>query len=430
MSAPLHPDTQARRPALAAAAAFFLLMTAYYIIRPVRDQFSGAVGSAALPRYFTYTLLAMLVLTPVFGYLVTRYSRRVLLVLSYGFFSLCLLAFIPCFGWNGGHGTATVGLVFFVWTSIFNLFVVALFWSFMADVFSSGQASRDFPLIAFGGMGGALLGPWLSGRLVYWLGIQSLLVVSAVALVGALLILMQMDVAERRQQPIPRTGAGEVGGSIWAGVTHTFSSPFLRNITLLMLFGDGVGTLAYAMLADYAKVHLPVLDDRVAFYSHVDLAANLIGAAMQLSISRWLLMRLGAMWGLMIPAMVNAVLLLGIYLAGVEPLQVAGLVLVPPAILMVSTRAMMYGMTKPASDSMYTRTSREDRYKSKNFIETTVWRIGDVAISSGVKALAQAGVAMTGVALFGVGVAVLGVFTAWRAGQAKDLLPVSERAQG
>ena len=418
-------DMHARRPALAAAS-FFLLMTAYYIIRPVRDQFSGAAGSASLPRYFGYTLLVMVLLTPLFGWLVTRYSRRLLLTLSYGFFSLCLLAFIPCFGLHGGQGMATVGLVFFVWTSVFNLFVVALFWSFMADVFSSTQAAAHFPLIAFGGMGGAVLGPWLSGRLVYWLGVPPLLVISAMALSGALLILRRMDVAERSGG----TGSGaSMGGSIWAGVSHTFRSPFLRNITLLMLFGDAVGTLAYVMLADYAKHHLPVLDDRVAFYSHLDLAINLIGAVMQLSISRWLLVRFGAVWGLMIPAMINAVLLLGIAMTGTSPCWVAGMAVVPPAVLMVATRSMMYGMTKPASDSLYTRTSREDRYKSKNFIETTVWRIGDLGISSGIKALTQAGVGMAGVALLGSLAAVAGVLTAWRAGHARDLRPVADRPQ-
>ncbi len=421
-------DPRSRRPALAAAVAFFLLMTAYYIIRPVRDQFSGAVGSALLPTYYGYTLLVMLVLTPSFGWLVTRYSRRRLLWLSYGFFTVCLLAFIPCFGVHGGQGTATVGLVFFVWTNVFNLFVVALFWSFMADVFSSEQARGDFPLIAFGGMGGALLGPWLSGRLVYWLGVPPLLVVSAFALAGALWVLMRMDVSERRQAAGMEAGR-TVGGSIWAGVTHTFASPFLRNITLLMLFGDAVGTLAYVMVADYAKQHIASMNDRLAFYSHLDLTINLIGAVMQLTLSRWLLLRLGAGWGLMIPALVNAVLLLAVAAVGTAPLWVAGIGLVPPAILLVATRAMMYGMTKPASDSLYTRTSREDRYKSKNFIETTVWRIGDVGISSAVKAMSHAGIGMAEVALIGAGVAVLGFFTAWRTGQASDLLPVSDRTQ-
>ncbi|HEY1588717.1 MAG TPA: translocase, partial [Rhodanobacter sp.] len=122
------------------ALAFFFVMTSYYIIRPVMGQLSGAVGSQSLPLFYSAVFVVMLLLTPVFGMLVARVRRRHLLGWSYSFFILCLLAFVPAFMAQDRIGARELGVVFFVWASVFNLFVVSLFWSFMADIFNSGQA--------------------------------------------------------------------------------------------------------------------------------------------------------------------------------------------------------------------------------------------------------------------------------------------------
>ncbi|MCW8809262.1 MAG: MFS transporter, partial [Rhodanobacter sp.] len=129
------------------ALAFFFVMTSYYIIRPVRDQLSGAVGSPSLPLFYGAVFGVMLLLTPVFGMLVARFPRRQLLLWSYSFFVLCLLAFVPAFMAQDRIGARELGVLFFVWVSVFNLFVVSLFWSFMADIFSSEDARRVFSMI-------------------------------------------------------------------------------------------------------------------------------------------------------------------------------------------------------------------------------------------------------------------------------------------
>src|ERR1700722_13151954 len=125
---------------MTSAFAFFFLLTAYYIVRPVRDQLGGAVGSAQLPLFYATTFVAMLLLPPVFGALVAKFPRRRLLGWVYSFFIACLLAFIPAFLAQDRIGARAVGVVLFIWVSVFNLFVVALFWSFMADVFDSRRA--------------------------------------------------------------------------------------------------------------------------------------------------------------------------------------------------------------------------------------------------------------------------------------------------
>jgi ATP:ADP antiporter, AAA family len=402
--------------------AFFCVMTAYYIIRPVRDQLSGAVGSSTLPLFYAATLAVMLLLTPAFGALVSRFRRRRLLGWSYSFFIVCLAAFVPAFVAQDRIGARALGVVFFVWVSVFNLFVVSLFWSFMADIFDSGQARRLFPLIALGGMGGALVGPAITRLLVTFLGVAPLLVVSAFTLGVALTLLLRLSGRQQNRPGADESGAA-IGGSLWAGVRAAWSRPFLRYMAILMLLSDGIGTLAYALVADYAKAHYADAAMRTAFYADMDLAINLLGAAMQLTVTRWLLIRHGAGWGLVVPSLVNLVLLLVVAIFGAIDIRILGMTLPLVALMMIVTRGTTYGMTKPASDALYTRVPREARYKGKNFIETAVWRFGDLVVTGGLNGLRGLGVGIAGIALLSAGISGVAVWIARRAGTAPDLLP-------
>ncbi|MEY2113643.1 MULTISPECIES: NTP/NDP exchange transporter [Pseudomonadota] len=414
------PVEQAAAPALSALA-FFFVMTSYYIIRPVRDQLSGAVGSQSLPLFYGAVFVVMLLLTPLFGMLVARFRRRPLLAWSYGFFIVCLLAFVPAFMAQERIGARELGVLFFVWVSVFNLFVVSLFWSFMADIFSSGQARRVFSLIALGGMGGALFGPLVTKLLVRTIGVAPLLLVSALALSLSLALLLRLSTNHERQPG----GHGDeaIGGSLWAGIRELWSRPFLRYMALLMLFGDGIGTLAYALVADYAKAHFADAVSRTAFYNDLDLATNLLGAVLQLSVTPWLLVRCGAGWGLVVPSLVNLALLAGVALIGGGSFAFFGYSVPLLAVMQVITRGFAYGMTKPAVDALYTRVPRETRYKGKNFVETAVWRFGDLVVTSAVSGLRLLGWGVAGLALAGTGVAALATVVARRAGWSPDLTP-------
>ncbi len=403
------------------AAAFFFVMTAYYIIRPVRDQLSGAVGAKALPLFYAATLGVLLLLTPLFGWLVARFPRKRLLGWSYSFFVFCLLAFVPAFLAQDRLGARQLGVVFYVWVSVFNLFVVSLFWSFMADIFDSTQARRVFPLIALGGMAGAIFGPSVTRELVQLIGVAPLLVLSAAAMLLALGLLLRINV---RHGLHVSDGSDEViGGSLWAGIRELWSRPFLRNMAVLMLLSDGIGTLAYALMANYTKAHFSDSVARTAYYNDIDLYTNILGVLLQLTVTRWLLIRRGAVWGLVVPALVNVALLLALVLYGESEVAVFGHALSLLAITMIGTRGFTYGMTKPAVDALYTRVPRETRYKGKNFVETAVWRFGDVVISSGVNVLAWLGVGVGGMAMIGAGISSVAVWIAHRAGHAPDLLP-------
>ena len=446
LSTPLRPhfwvDAQREEwPALAwSFAYFFLVLAAYYIIRPVREQLGALSGSQSLPLFYAATFIATLVLTPIYGALVANYSRKHFVPLVYVFFILCLLVFIPVFEAQGQLNPRALGAVFFVWVSVFNLFVVSVFWSFMADIFSVQQSHRLFGVIALGGSAGAVTGPLLAGALVKIIGIAPLLAVSASLLLLALLCIFRL-IAWSRHHPVAgdlQRSEAVIGGGMLAGAQLVLGSslvwyawtapkqcllrlfgrsthqqkiapdprtPFLRRMALLMLLGDCVGTVLYAMQFDVAKAFYPDGVARTQFFAHIDLATNVLQILLQATAARWLLTRYGPTPGMVIPAIVKAILLLLVALFA-TPLAIA--------LAMVLSRSGAYGMEQPARESLYTRVDRETRYKAKNFIDTAVWRFGDLSVVNLLAGLRALGMGISGFALFSALAASTSAWLGWR----------------
>lgn len=368
---------------------FFCVLAAYYVIRPVRDQLSAAVGSTALPIFYAATFVATLALAPLFGALVARYPRRRFVPIVYLFFIAGMVAFIPLFNAQDAIDARLLGSAFFVYGSVFNLFVVSVFWSFMADLFDAEQARRLFPVIALGGAVGAIAGPALTKSLVFVVGVPGLLVVSS-ALLGFSIVCIFVLARWSQQHPVAGERRNErvIGGSFLAGAIETLKSPLMRRVALLMLLGDAVGTVIYALLADYSGATYPTREARTDFAASIDLYANLLQAALQLTITRGLMVRFGPAPALALDGAVKAVML-----AGLAVFSGAWI-----AVVTVITRASAYGVFKPAFDSLYTQVDAETRYKTKNFIDTAVWRFGDLAITSGFNALRALGTTLPGFA--------------------------------
>jgi len=128
---------------------FLSLLCGYYIVRPMRDEMGIAAGVENLQWLFTGTFVVMLAAVPLFGWVSSRYARQKFIPYIYGFFISNLLLFFALFTSDITH--AYVARAFFIWASVFNLFIISVFWSFMADVFSNEQAKRLFGFIAAGG---------------------------------------------------------------------------------------------------------------------------------------------------------------------------------------------------------------------------------------------------------------------------------------
>ena len=386
---------------------FFCVLAAYYVLRPVRDQLSAAVGSTALPIFYLVTFVATLALAPPFGALVSRYPRRVFVPLTYLFFMLGTVAFIPLFQMQDAIGARLLGSMFFVWISVFNLFVVAVFWSFMADVFDAEQAHRLFPIVALGGAVGAIAGPVLTKALNAMVGVSGLLVVSALLLGTSIACVFALADWSRRH-PVngdERRDERIIGGGFLAGAIETLKSPLMRRIALLMLLGDAVGTVIYALLADYNGATNATREARIDFQANIDLATNVLQMLLQIGVTRTLMVRLGPQFPLALDGIVKAVMLALFAIFGGPWI----------AAVAVLTRASAYGIFKPAADSLYTRVDAETRYKTKNFIDTSVWRFGDVAVTSGFNGLRVLGASVPLIAVLTVLAAAASARIGWTA---------------
>jgi AAA family ATP:ADP antiporter len=440
------PAAAPRRLVVLSQLYFFCVLAAYYMLRPLRDQFSSAVGSTNLWPFWVGVFVAALAVTPVFGFLVKRYPRERFIPVSYGFFIACILAFVPLFAAIDRIGPRLLGIAFYIWLSVFSLFVVSVFWSFMADIFSAEQSRRLFPRIAIGGTVATLIGPFLAFVLP-----SQWILLAAAALLGACVVLVGILSRQAQASPGRRPEESEViGGDILGGLRQVFASPLLRKMALLMLLGDAVGTVGYALAADWVKenfVGTPtqsgfavlleaarngagnIGDFWAALLAHaaykdawalIDLATNSFVLLLQLFVTRALLRRFGAGGVIVASQTLNVVVLVAT--------AVIGAAFVVP--MLILSRAGTYGLQKPAVDSLYARVPREARYKAKNFIETAVWRFGDMVLSIGMAVLTPVlkplGIAVSAYALISAGAAVWSGRTGWRAARSPELAPESK----
>lgn len=394
---------------------FFCVLAAYYVMRPVRDQLSAAVGSRELPWFFAATFVATLLLTPVFAWLVSHWPRKVVVPAVYLFFIVCLLGFIPFFTNEGLVNPRALGTVFFVWVSVFNLFVVSVFWSFMTDIWSEEQSRRLFPIIALGGTAGAISGPALTSLLVNVIGVAPLLVVSVLLLGASLLCVFRLNAwaSTRDAGATVRGEQGGTGGSMFDGLKQIFVTPFIRNMAILMLLGDAIGTIAYAHVIDYSRSAFDTAVQRTAFQANLDLWTNILQVTVQLTLTRWLLARYGAGPVIVLWAVFGGLACMAMALSDNPYAPVLGS-LPWVAVMLMVTRGLSYGMVLPARESLYTYVPRELRYKGKNAVDTAVWRAGDVMSASAMNGLRSLG---AGTATFGwIGAAALGMsgLVGWR----------------
>ncbi len=377
---------------------FFCLLSSYYILRPLRDESGVAAGVANLPWLFSGTFFVMLAAAPLFGALVTRMPRRRFILWVYRFFILNILIFFAL--QHAGWGRAYVAGAFFIWVSVFNLFVVTVFWGFMADLFTSEQGKRLFGFIAAGGSAGALVGPSLTAWLVVPLGPVNLLLISAVLLEAAVQCVNRILYTPQAERPAV---AGEgiiedpndqvIGGGILAGLTEIARSPYLMLICCHVLLLSLTSTFLYFQQASIVAAAFDNPAERTRVFALIDLSIGLITITIQLTVTGRVLVRLGVGAALSSLAIVTA--------AGFLALAVMPVLAVVVAFQSLK-RATEFGFANPARETLFTVVTREQKYKAKSVIDTAVFRGGDAVngwIYAGLRGL---GLDMSGIALVAV----------------------------
>lgn len=379
------------RAVLVAFLYFFLLLSSYYLLRPVRDAMGASAGIGRMPWLFTATFVVMLAITPVFGYLVSRIQKRRLLPAVYAFFALNLVGFAAAFSLE--PGSAATASAFFVWLSVFNFFVVSVFWSFMADVFRGEEAKRLFGPIAAGGSTGAILGPLLTQALVEPIGVAGLVTVSTLLLLGTIpcIRILGRWSAARHGDP-PGTAADSespIGGSALAGLVLLARSPYLLGIASIIVLGSVAGTFMYLELLELAAVRYPDAAGRTGFFARLDLAVNLLSLVLQGVVATRIIRRFGVTGGLICMPLVALASFVWLLLAPF---------LMTLAVSQVLRRAGEFGIGKPAREVLFTAVDPEAKYKAKNVIDTVVQRGGDTGASWLHGALNAAGTSLAGFA--------------------------------
>ncbi len=361
----LPATPQERAAALWSFAYFFALLAGYYVLRPLRDQMGIAGGVKNLPWLFTATFLTLIVAQPLYGALVAKLPRARFVPIVYHFFVVNLALF-----WlflTLGIAPVIVARVFFVWLSVFSLFAVAVFWSFMADLFTAEQGKRLFGFIGAGGTAGGLLGPVITIGLSVPLGAVNLLIAAAFLLEVAVFCVYRLERAATVQAGA-QAETRRVGGSAFAALPELIRSPYLIGVGAWVSLLSFCATIVYFEQANIISAAVHDRDTQTRIFAGIDLAVNLLSLATQVFITGQVLKRFGTG--------VAAGALPGVYVVGFAALFVAPTLIVVVT-LQVVQRWMNFAIANPARQVFFTVLEREEKYKAKNLIDVVIYRGSD-----------------------------------------------------
>ena len=411
---------------LSAFATLFFVFASYTMLRPVRDTMGITSGVENLPLLFWGTFVAMLLVQPIYGWLTSRFPRTVFLPWVYGFFTVNLLAFWLWFNVQQDH--TWIARCYYIWVSVYNLFVVAVFWSLMADVFTREQAGRMFGFIAAGASTGGLVGPALASWLAIPVGTINLLLVSAGLLGVSLVFLTRVIAWDRTHGALTRKGGVDtnkaLGGSMWGAFAQVVKSPYLLGIAMFVFLVTWISTFLYLEQTAFVAKIFHSRDERTQFFSRVDFWVQAFSLFTQLLIFG----RLFKWVGLRVMIVSVPVLMLFGY-------AVFAMFPVFPVIVgvLAMRRVGEYAITRPCRDSLFTVVTREEKYKAKSLIDTFVYRGGDATSASLYGAMTgPLGMGAAAVGWFGAAVSAVWLVLSFYLGKAQERARVAHEgaAQG
>jgi AAA family ATP:ADP antiporter len=393
------------RAMLTSAVFFFFLLCSYFVLRPMRDEVAAATGINKLKWLFTATLSVTILLNPMFAALVVKFPARRFIPIAYQFFVFSMLAFYAVLRFLSAKEGSSVDVwtsrTFFVWTTVFALFNTSIFWSLMADTFTSEQAKRMFGFIGVGGTLGSIAGSATAAALASRIGAITLLVVSAGLLELAVLTVMRFPWRGGGATPMrgrEQRDADVIGGSVWAGFTHVLKSPYLFGICCFMLLITIGGTFVYYGQVDLVGRAYADRAARTTVLAQLELAVQTLTLVTQIFFTGRIIRWLGLAMTL---AALPVLSILGFTALGAFP------VFATVAVFTVLRRGGNFALTNPAMEVLFTVVKREDKYKAKNVIETVVYRSGDQIGGWSYSGLAALGLGLSGIAYVGVPLSVV-----------------------
>jgi ATP:ADP antiporter, AAA family len=373
---------------------FLFLFGSYSVVKPVRDTMGTVYGVAHLQELFTATLLASLVFAPLYGGLASRIKLSTFLPWVYGFVAVSILIFYALFV-SGRYQDRWIAAAFYVWVSTFNLLIISVFWTFMADIFSRTQAKRLFGFVAAGGTIGGIIGPAIATFLAKAVGNNNLLLISAVGFaITAVLVRM---LAHEKQKLMAFGVEGQrttldhrLQGNPFDGFVLLLRSRYLLLLALFLLLMTWISTIVYFQLGDLITKAFTSREARTQAYAMIDLAVNSIAVLIQLFGTGRIIARFGVNTGLLLNPVIMVIAFLAVAFSPVL-LILGGIQIV--------RRVAEYAVAKPTREMLFTVVDQESKYKAKNVIDTVVYRFGDFSsawVSSFILPYGVAGLAIFG----------------------------------
>lgn len=405
-------------PLLMAVLYMFCILTALMVLRPTRDALGMQRGIDQVRWLFMLTLVLTLVVNPLFGWLVGRFRRLVFISATHAFFALNLLLFWGLITFAPQAIGVTSGQVFYVWMSVFNLFITMVFWALMADRFSLEQSKRLFGAIAVGGTSGAIFGSWLAVTLTESLGAAAMLLIAVGFLVvatgsawGVALLKPERAAADANpaganpEAPPAISEASVIGGSAWEGFRAVFRSPYLMGIAFYVLTLAIVATFIYFTRLQMVAEVGDSVDMRAGLFAKIDLYTQIATLLLQLVVAGHLMKKLGVSVALAVLPVTVALGFIGLAIVGT---------LTALIIFEATFRAVQRALMRPGRETLFTVVSREEKYKAKAFTDTFGYRAGDAVGAWTEGLLGKLGMGLVGLASVAVPLAlawaVLGVW--------------------
>ncbi|MDB9969874.1 MFS transporter [Porticoccaceae bacterium] len=376
-----------------------VLMSAYYILRPVRDAMASDWTDAEVSWLWTLNFFISTAVVAVYGIAVSRLRFRILVPAMYAMFALSFVVFYLLA--SNAVDRTLIDKSFYVWVSVFSLFHISVFWSFMSDLFSKEQAGRLFSIIAAGASVGGLIGPSIPSFFSASLGTDNLMLIASLMLLIPIPIIFYLQSLKSselgNQESDIKNPTGAIGGNPFAGFKMFFSNPYLLAIGLFIFLYTGISSFVYFelknLLSDLTR------PERTAIWAQMDLAVNILSIATGLFATSRIVSRFGMPTTI---ALVPVMICIGLLILAVSPFLGAVVA------LQVIRRAGNYAVTRPAREMLFTRVDRETRFKAKPVIDIVAYRGGDMLMAWLFTGLTQGlGLGLAAVALVGAGIAAL-----------------------
>lgn len=398
--------------------AFFLLfcvLGGYFAVRPVRETVGTILGESITSDTWIWTAVFAILIVPVYGWLVARVSRAVLMPAIYATVAVALA--VTGIVMRADPQNILVGRIFYVGISVINLLLVSVFWSFLLELFRSEQTKRLFGFIAAGGTAGALVGPFITDRIVERIGISGILFFGATLFVVAIFCQRALLKELRHEAPAvegtqaaPRGSRG-LGGNPFAGVALVFKSPYLLGIATFVILISSCNTILYFEQLRLVKEMFSNPEERTQMFARIDFIVQTLTIITQLLITGRIAKKLGVTALLtIVPVMV---------MIGFFSLAGSGIFLVL-ATVMVLRRWGEYAFIRPGREMLWSRLDTETKYKAKNFIDVPVYRFADAVVAQLQDGLKAGGMSPAQVALVGAGAAGVWAVNGWWLGRRHD----------